>query len=64
MRVSLSDIIIMNFVAIVLNVKSQIIKRDRFQTLITTTHINSFDAQWLKASQILSVEAGKINLVK
>jgi DNA replication and repair protein RecF len=35
---------------------------DRFQTLITTTHINSFDAQWLKASQILSVEAGQINL--
>jgi DNA replication and repair protein RecF len=35
---------------------------DRFQTLITTTHVNSFDAQWLKASQILSVEAGKINL--
>jgi DNA replication and repair protein RecF len=35
---------------------------DRFQTLITTTHVNSFDAQWLKASQILSVEAGKISL--
>jgi DNA replication and repair protein RecF len=34
---------------------------DRFQTLITTTHINSFDKQWLKSSQILSVEAGKIN---
>ena len=34
--------------------------QDRFQTLITTTHINSFDAQWLKSSQILSVEAGKI----
>jgi DNA replication and repair protein RecF len=35
---------------------------DRFQTLITTTHVNSFDSQWLKASQIFSVEAGKINL--
>ena len=34
--------------------------QDRFQTLITTTHISSFDAQWLKSSQILSVEAGKI----
>jgi DNA replication and repair protein RecF len=34
--------------------------QDRFQTLITTTHLNSFDAQWLKSSQILSVEAGKI----
>ncbi|MBR8828070.1 MAG: DNA replication/repair protein RecF [Gomphosphaeria aponina SAG 52.96 = DSM 107014] len=33
---------------------------DRFQTLITTTHLNAFDPQWLKASQILVVEAGKI----
>jgi DNA replication and repair protein RecF len=32
----------------------------RFQTLITTTHLNSFDAQWLKSSQIFSVKAGKI----
>ncbi|AFY79239.1 MAG: DNA replication/repair protein RecF [Hydrococcus sp. C42_A2020_068] len=32
----------------------------RFQTLITTTHLNSFDAQWLKSSQIFSVRAGKI----
>jgi DNA replication and repair protein RecF len=37
---------------------------DRFQTLITTTHVNSFDNQWLKASQILSVESGKINLCR
>lgn len=36
--------------------------QDRFQTLITTTHLNSFEAQWLKASQILSVEAGQIQL--
>ncbi len=34
---------------------------DRFQTLITTTHIGSFDVQWLKDSQILTVEAGRIN---
>jgi DNA replication and repair protein RecF len=34
--------------------------QDRFQTLITTTHLNSFDAQWLKSSQILSVEKGRI----
>ncbi len=33
---------------------------DRFQTLITTTHLSSFDPQWLKESQILSVEAGQI----
>lgn len=34
--------------------------QDRFQTLITTTHLNSFDAGWLKSSQILCVEAGEI----
>ena len=31
---------------------------DRFQTLITTTHLGSFDAQWLKESQILTVDRG------
>ncbi|MBW4557513.1 MAG: DNA replication/repair protein RecF [Trichormus sp. ATA11-4-KO1] len=36
--------------------------QDRFQTLITTTHLSSFDAQWLNSSQILFVEAGKILL--
>ncbi len=35
--------------------------QDRFQTLITTTHLGSFDSQWLKASQILSVHAGKLS---
>lgn len=35
--------------------------QDRFQTLITTTHLGSFDSQWLKASQILSVQAGQIS---
>jgi DNA replication and repair protein RecF len=34
--------------------------QDHFQTLITTTHLGSFDAQWLKSSQILTVRAGKI----
>ncbi len=34
--------------------------QDHFQTLITTTHLGSFDAQWLKSSQILTVEAGQI----
>jgi DNA replication and repair protein RecF len=33
---------------------------DRFQTLITTTHLGSFDAQWLNASQILTVKAGRV----
>lgn len=34
--------------------------QDRFQTLITTTHINSFDRKWLANSQILSVKNGAI----
>lgn len=34
--------------------------QDRFQTLITTTHLNSFDSQWLKSSQILRVQTGSI----
>lgn len=34
--------------------------QDRFQTLITTTHLGSFDAQWLESSQILYVEAGRL----
>lgn len=34
--------------------------QDRFQTLITTTHLGSFDAQWLKSAQILPVEAGRV----
>jgi DNA replication and repair protein RecF len=32
--------------------------QDRFQTLITTTHLGSFDAQWLNSSQVLYVQAG------
>jgi DNA replication and repair protein RecF len=35
--------------------------QDRFQTLITTTHLGSFDAQWLKSSQVLTVRAGQIS---
>jgi DNA replication and repair protein RecF len=34
--------------------------QDRFQTLITTTHLSSFDAQWLNSSQILFVKSGEI----
>ena len=34
--------------------------QDRFQTLITTTHLSAFDVQWLKSSQVLYVNAGKI----
>lgn len=36
--------------------------QDRFQTIITTTHLGSFDAQWLKSSQILTVKAGQLQL--
>ncbi len=34
--------------------------QDRFQTLITTTHLGSFDSQWLNSSQILTVSGGKL----
>lgn len=34
--------------------------QDRFQTLITTTHLGAFDAQWLKSAQILNVKSGEI----
>ena len=34
--------------------------QDRFQTLITTTHLGSFDAQWLNSAQILNIKAGQL----
>jgi DNA replication and repair protein RecF len=34
--------------------------QDHFQTLITTTHLGSFDAQWLRSSQILTVQNGQL----
>jgi DNA replication and repair protein RecF len=34
--------------------------QDRFQTLITTTHLGAFDSLWLRSSQILTVKAGRI----
>ncbi|NJK99911.1 MAG: DNA replication/repair protein RecF [Spirulinaceae cyanobacterium SM2_1_0] len=34
--------------------------QDRFQTLITTTHLDSFHQPWLEAAQILTVTAGSI----
>ncbi|HEY9729653.1 MAG TPA: DNA replication/repair protein RecF [Chroococcales cyanobacterium] len=45
-----------------LNRQNQLLEaiQDRFQTLITTTHLGAFDSQWLNSSQILSVKAGKI----
>jgi DNA replication and repair protein RecF len=35
--------------------------QDRFQTLITTTHLGAFDAHWLKSAQILTVSMGQIH---
>jgi DNA replication and repair protein RecF len=48
-----------------LNRQNQLLEaiQDRFQTLITTTHLNSFDSQWLKSSQILSIKAGKVDVI-
>ncbi|NBO30417.1 MAG: DNA replication/repair protein RecF [Cyanobacteria bacterium WB6_1B_304] len=34
--------------------------QDRFQTLITTTHLGAFDAHWLRHSQVVTVESGRI----
>lgn len=47
-----------------LNRQNQLLNtiQDRFQTLITTTHLGAFDVQWLTASQILTVKAGQIAL--
>ncbi len=33
---------------------------DRFQTIVTTTHLGAFDAKWLDAAQILRVAGGRI----
>lgn len=35
---------------------------DRVQTIITTTHLGSFDSQWLNSARIFQVENGKISL--
>jgi DNA replication and repair protein RecF len=45
-----------------LNRQNQLLNavQDRFQTLITTTHLGSFDAQWLNSSQIFVVKAGRL----
>ena len=46
-----------------LNRQNQLLEAigDRFQTLITTTHLGGFDSQWLKHTQILSVRSGEIS---
>ncbi|MFB8796043.1 MAG: DNA replication/repair protein RecF [Microcoleus sp.] len=46
-----------------LNRQNQLLEtiKERFQTLITTTHLGAFDPQWLRETQIISVVAGQIN---
>jgi len=34
--------------------------QDRFQTLITTTHLGAFDGEWIRTSQVLQVERGTV----
>jgi DNA replication and repair protein RecF len=34
---------------------------DRVQTIITTTHLGSFDAQWLNSARIFQVDKGRIS---
>lgn len=36
--------------------------QDRVQTIITTTHLGSFDAQWLNSAQIFQVKNGMVAL--
>lgn len=37
--------------------------QDRFQTLITTTHLGAFDAKWLQSAEVFSVEEGHLTAV-
>jgi DNA replication and repair protein RecF len=45
-----------------LNRQNQLLEaiQDRFQTIITTTHLGAFGSQWMASSQILTVNAGRI----
>ena len=45
-----------------LNRQNQLLEAigDRFQTLITTTHLGMFDAEWLNTSQVLTVKSGRL----
>lgn len=37
---------------------------NRFQTIITTTHLGAFDPAWLNSAQIMTVKAGKVALTE
>ncbi|WOD37886.1 DNA replication/repair protein RecF [Nodosilinea sp. E11] len=45
-----------------LNRQNQLLEaiQDRFQTIITTTHLGAFGSQWMTSSQILTVKSGRI----
>ena len=45
-----------------LNRQNQLLEaiQDRFQTIITTTHLGAFGSEWIRSSQILTVRSGKI----
>ncbi|NJN24250.1 MAG: DNA replication/repair protein RecF [Acaryochloridaceae cyanobacterium RL_2_7] len=36
--------------------------QDRFQTILTTTHLGAFDAKWLESAKILTVDQGQIRV--
>ena len=36
--------------------------QERFQTILTTTHLGAFDAKWLQSAEILTVQSGQIIL--
>lgn len=38
--------------------------QNRVQTLVTTTHLGSFDARWLSAAQIFQVQGGQLSPYK
>lgn len=48
-----------------LNRQNQLLEtiQDRFQTLITTTHLGAFDAQWLQSAEIFTVETGLLTAI-
>jgi DNA replication and repair protein RecF len=37
---------------------------DRFQTLITTTHLGAFDAKWLQSAEIFTVDTGQLTALE
>ncbi|NJO85909.1 MAG: DNA replication and repair protein RecF, partial [Synechococcaceae cyanobacterium RM1_1_27] len=38
--------------------------QNRVQTLVTTTHLGSFESRWLESAQVMTVNQGSVRLVK